>query len=195
MPKISFTPEGLNTIAGIASGMAGVQPAMITGGLEALANAGLSTSITLPGGEAAAAPTEPTFAPPDMGDVPTPTLRVAATVQDGQITSVGGLSAEQLAALGVTLPTLPPDVDNILTSLNAAQIDIVTEPNKLRVTADGTEVIGLEYDEASLASAWTLAKPQLAGGPLGDPAVQQLIEEQFLPLLPGADIKVAITVE
>lgn len=195
MPKISFTPEGLNTVAGIAGSVAGVQPAMITGGLQALANAGLSTSITLPGGEAAPAPTEPTFAPPDLGDVPTPTLRVAATVQDGQITSVGGLSAEQLGALGVTLPTLPPNVADILTSLDAAQIDIVTEPNRLRVVADGTDVIGLDYDQASLQSAWNLAKPQLADGPLGDPALQQLIEEQFLPLLPGSDIRLAITVE
>jgi hypothetical protein len=195
LPKISYTDAGLETIANLAGSTAGVPPAMITGGLAAVTNAGLSTSIALPGGEAAPAPTEPTFAPPDLGDVPTPTLRVAATVQDGQITSVGGLSAEQLGALGVTLPALPPEAANALASLNASQIDIVTEPNKLRVTADGTDVIGLEYDQASLKSAWDLAKPQLANGPLADPALQQLIEEQFLPLLPGADIKVAITVE
>jgi hypothetical protein len=195
MPKISFTPDGLNTVANIASGAAGVQPEMITGGLQALANAGLSTSITLPGGTAAPAPTEPTFAPPDLGDVPTPTMRVAATIQDGQITSVAGLSAEQLSALGVTLPTLPPNVNDILTDLDAAQIDIVTEPNRLRVSADGTDVVSMEYDQASLLAAWNLAKPQLADGPLGDPALQALIEEQFLPLLPGADIRMAITVE
>lgn len=195
LPKITYTDAGLNTIANLAGGMAGVSPQMITGGLAAVTNAGLSTSIALPGGEAAPAPTEPTFAPPDLGDVPTPTLRVAATVKDGQITSVGGLSAEQLSALGVTLPTLPPTVNDALTNLNAKQINIVTEPNKLRVTADGTDVLGLEYDQASLKSAWDLAKPQLADGPLADPALQKLIEEQFLPLLPGADIKIAVTVE
>jgi hypothetical protein len=195
LPKITYTDEGLNTIANLAGATAGVPPQMITGGLQAVTNAGLSTSIALPGGEAAPAPSEPTFAPPDLGDVPTPTLRVAATVQDGQITSIGGLTAEQLGALGVTLPTLPPTVNEALNNLNATQIDIVTEPNKLRVTADGTDVLGLEYDQASLKSAWDLAKPQLANGPLADPALQQLIEEQFLPLLPGADIKVAIAVE
>ncbi len=195
LPKITYTDAGLNTIANLAGGMAGVSPQMITGGLAAVTNAGLSTSIALPGGEAAPAPTEPTFAPPDLGDVPTPTLRVAATVKDGQITSVGGLSAEQLGALGVTLPTLPPSVNDALTNLNAKQIDIVTEPNKLRVIADGTDVLGLEYDQASLKSAWDLAKPQLADGPLADPALQKLIEEQFLPLLPGADVKIAVTVE
>jgi hypothetical protein len=53
----------------------------------------------------------------------------------------------------------------------------------------------MEYDQASLKSAWDLAKPQLANGPLADPGLQQLIEEQFLPLLPGTDLKVAITLE
>jgi hypothetical protein len=195
LPKISYTDEGLNTIANLVGPMAGVSPQMITGGLQAVTSAGLSTSIALPGGEAAPAPTAPTFAPPAASDVPPPTLRVAVTISDGQITSIGGLSAEQLGALGVTLPTLPPEVDTALQGLNAQQINIATEPNRLRVTADDKDVISLEYDQASLQSAWNLAKPQMADGPLADPALQQLIEEQFLPLLPGADIRVSITLE
>ena len=195
LPKISFSPDGLNTVANLAGSLAGVQPAMITGGLQALANAGLSTSITLPGGEAAPAPTEPTFAAPDLGDVPMPTIKVAATVQDGQITSVGGLSAEQLAALGVALPALPANINDTLQSFGAQQVDIVTEPNRLRIVLDGQDTINLEYDQASLLNAWNLAKPQLAGGPLGDPALQALIEEQFLPLLPGSNINLAVTLE
>ena len=195
LPKITYTDQGLNTLANLAGAAAGVSPQMITGGLQAVTSAGLSTSVALPGGQAAPAPTEPTFAPPDLGDVPTPTLRVAATVKDGQITSIGGLSAEQLAALGVALPTLPANVTDALKGLGAKQIDIVTEPNKLRVTADGNDVLGMEYDQASLKSAWDLAKPQLANGPLADPGLQKLIEEQFLPLLPGTDLKIAITLE
>lgn len=195
MPKISFSPEGLNTVANLASSVAGVQPAMITGGLQALANAGLSTSITLPGGEAAPPPTEPTFAAPDLGDVPAPTIKVAATVQDGQITSVGGLSADQLAALGVTLPALPANINDLLTSFGAQQVELVTEPNKLRIVLDGQDTINLEYDQASLLNAWNLAKPQLADGPLGDPALQGLIEQQILPLLPGSNINLAVTLE
>lgn len=195
MPKISFTADGLNTVANLASSLAGVQPAMITGGVQALSNAGLSTSITLPGGEAAAAPTEPTFAAPDLGDVPTPTITVAATVQDGQITSVGGLTAEQLSALGVTLPALPANINSTLESFGAQQVDIVTEPNRMRIVLDGQDTISLEYDQASLLNAWNLAKPQLADGPLSDPAVQALIEEQFLPLLPGSNINLAVTLE
>ncbi len=195
LPKITYTDQGLNTLANLAGAAAGVSPQMITGGLQAVTAAGLSTSVALPGGQAAPAPTEPTFAAPDLGDVPTPTLRVAATVKDGQITSVGGLSAEQLAALGVALPTLPANVTDALNGLGAKQIDIVTEPNKLRVTADGADVLGMEYDQASLKAAWDLAKPQLADGPLADPGLQKLIEEQFLPLLPGTDLKIAITLE
>ena len=195
MPKISFSPDGLNTVANLASSVAGVQPAMITGGLQALANAGLSTSVTLPGGEAAPAPTEPTFTAPDLGDVGTPTIQVAATVQDGQITSVGGLTADQLAALGVALPALPANVNDILTGFGAQQVNIVTAPNKLSILLDGQDTINLEYDQASLLNAWNLAKPQLAGGPLGDPALQALIEEQILPLVPGSNINLAVTLE
>ena len=195
MPKISFSPDGLNTVANLASSVAGVQPAMITGGLQALANAGLSTSVTLPGGEAAPAPTEPTFTAPDLGDVGTPTIQVAATVQDGQITSVGGLTADQLAALGVALPALPANVNDILTGFGAQQVNIVTAPNKLSILLDGQDTINLEYDQASLLNAWNLVKPQLAGGPLGDPALQALIEEQILPLVPGSNINLAVTLE
>lgn len=195
LPKISFSPEGLNTVANLASSVAGVQPAMITGGLQALSNAGLSTSVTLPGGEAAPAPTEPTFAAPDLGDVGAPTLQVAATVQNGQITSVGGLTADQLAALGVALPALPANINDTLESFGAQQVNIVTEPNKLRIVLDGQDTINLEYDQASLLNAWNLAKPQMADGPLGDPALQQLIEEEFLPLLPGSNINLAVTLE
>lgn len=195
LPKISFSPAGLDTVANLASSVAGVQPAMITGGLQALANAGLSTSITLPGGEAAPAPTEPTFAAPDLGDVPTPTIQVAATVQDGQITSVAGLTADQLAALGVTLPALPANINDLLTGFGAEQVNLVTSPNKLSVVLDGQETINLEYDQASLLAMWNLLKPQLAGTALEDPALQGLIEQQFLPLLPGSNINLAVTLQ
>lgn len=195
LPKISFSPAGLDTVANLASSLAGVQPAMITGGLQALSNAGLSTSITLPGGTAAPAPTEPTFTAPDLGDVPTPTIKVAATVQDGQITSVGGLTADQLAALGVALPALPANINDMLTGFGAQQVDIVTSPNKLSILLDGQDTINLEYDQASLLAMWNLLKPQLAGSPLADPALQSLIEEQFLPLLPGSNINLAVTLE
>ncbi len=195
LPTIGFSADGLNTVANLASSVAGVQPQMITGGLQALANAGLSTSITLPGGEPAPAPTTPTFAPPDLGDVPPPTIKVAATIIDGQITSVGGLTAEQLGALGVTLPALPANINDTLKSLNAKQLEIVTEPNMMRILLDGQETINLQYDQASLLSAWNLAKPQLADGPLGDPALQKLIEEEFLPLLPGSNINLTVTLQ
>ena len=151
--------------------------------------------ITLPSGEDAPPPTDPTFAAPGMGDLGTPTLQVAATVQDGQITSVGGLTADQLAALGVALPALPANINDTLKSFGAQQVNLVTEPNKLRIVLDGQDTINLEYDQASLLAAWNLAKPQLAGGPLGDPALQKLVEEQFLPLLPGSNINLAVTLQ
>jgi hypothetical protein len=55
--------------------------------------------------------------------------------------------------------------------------------------------MSIDYDAASLATALDLAKPYLAGTPLEDPAVMQLIQEQILPIAPAADVNVQITVE
>ncbi len=46
-----------------------------------------------------------------------------------------------------------------------------------------------------VAQALELAKPYLAGTPLEDPAVMQLIKDQILPIAPAADLNVQITVE
>jgi hypothetical protein len=124
-----------------------------------------------------------------------PVIRAKVGVKDGQIVSIGDLSAEQLAQLGVTLPALPPNVMQILSDLNAQTVDIVNTPNNLSIKVNGAELMSIDYDAASLATALELAKPYLAGTPLEDPAVMQLIQEQILPIAPAADVNVQITVE
>lgn len=194
LPKISFTTEGLNTVATLASGLAGVPPQMITGGLQAMSSAGLSTSIALPGAQPAPAPTEPTFAAP-ASDQPAPTIKLNAAITGDQITSIAGLDADQMQSLGISLPTLPANVVTMLKGLNAKQINLVNTPGKLTVNLDGKDAINMQYDEASLRTAWDLAKPQLADSPLADPALQKLIEEQVLPLLPTTNLNVAVTLQ
>jgi len=197
MPKINFTPDGLKLIATVASTVGGISPDLVTTGLDLLGKDGINTSIALPGSTSTATggPPEPTFAPPELGDTPAPTLRLAVVVKDGQIASIGGLSAEQLGKLGVTLPPLPPAVADIIKSLDAKTMGIVTKPNALEISVNGTPATTIQYDKTSLAAAWNLAKPSLKGTPLEDPALQKLIEEQILPMLPGADVNIAITVE
>ncbi len=79
LPKINFTADGLNIVAGLAGSATGMKPEMITTGLNALAKDGLSTNISLPPAAGATpveatAPAEPTFAPPDLGDMAAPVL-------------------------------------------------------------------------------------------------------------------------
>ncbi|MBK8795046.1 MAG: hypothetical protein IPM07_00890 [Anaerolineales bacterium] len=83
----------------------------------------------------------------------------------------------------------------ILGDLDAKTVGIVNTPNNLAISVNGSELMSLDYDAASLAAALELAKPYLAGTPLEDPAVMQLVQEQILPIAPAADLNVQITVE
>jgi len=124
-----------------------------------------------------------------------PVIRLNAAVQNGQIVSVGGLPAEALAALGVELPTLPPDVMKILNDLGAKTVDIVNSPNNLSIQVNGAELLSIDYDAASLATVLQLAGPYLAGTPLEDPAVMKLVQEVILPIAPAADLQVQLTIQ
>ena len=197
LPRIRFAPDSMATVAGIVGSQTGLPPALLDAGLNTLLkDGGITTRIALSGEvDQSAAPAEATFAPADLGDMAAPVIRAKVGVKAGQIVSVGDLSAEQLAQLGVTLPALPPNVMQILSDLDAQTVDIVNTPNNLSIKVNGAELMSIDYDAASLATALELAKPYLAGTPLEDPAVMQLIQEQILPIAPAADVNVQITVE
>ncbi len=197
LPRIRFAPDSMATVAGIVGSQTGLPPALLDAGLNTLLkDDGITTRIALSGEvDQSAAPAEATFAPAELGDMAAPVIRAKVGVKDGQIVSVGDLSAEQLAQLGVTLPALPPNVMQILSDLDAQTVDIVNTPNNLSIKVNGAELMSIDYDAASLATALELAKPYLAGTPLEDPAVMQLIQEQILPIAPAADVNVQITVE
>ena len=196
LPSIRFAPGGLATIAGIAGAQSGISGDAINALLDTVLKDGLSTVVAV--GDAAtteAAPVEASYAPAELGDMAAPVIKLNATLKDGQITSVGGLSAEQLAGLGVALPALPANVMQILGDLDAKTVGIVNTPNNLEISVNGAPVASIDYDAASLATALELAKPYLAGTPLEDPAVMQLIKDQILPIAPAADLNVQIAVE
>ncbi len=196
LPRIRFAPGSMATIAGIAGAQSGLPPALLDAGMNALLKDGITTRIALSGEvDQSAAPAEATYAPAELGDMAAPVIRAKIGVKGGQIVSIGDLSAEQLAQLGVTLPALPPNVMQILNDLKAKTVDIVNTPNNLSIKVNGAELMSIDYDAASLATALELAKPYLAGTPLEDPAVMQLIQEQILPIAPAADVNVQITVE
>ncbi|MBW7886063.1 MAG: hypothetical protein H3C34_26220, partial [Caldilineaceae bacterium] len=196
LPQINLSPAGLNVVANLVGTQAGISPQLVTTGVDALLKDGLSTTISLPGASGeAAAPGEPSFAPADLGDMAPPVIRAKVGVKNGQIASVGDLTADQLAALGVALPALPPNVMQILGDLNAKQVDIVSQPNALQINVNAEQVASIKYDQTSLQAAYGVAKPFLKGTLLENPGLSQLIEDQILPLVPAADINVQITIE
>lgn len=196
LPRIRFAPGSMPVIAGIVGAQTGLPANLIDAGVNTLLKDGITTRIALSGEvDQSAAPAEATYAPADLGGMAPPVIRAKVGVKDGQIVSVGDLSSEQLAQLGVALPALPPNVMQILSDLDAKTVDIVNTPNNLAISVNGSELMSIDYDAASLAAALDLAKPYLAGTPLEDPAVMKLIQEQILPIAPAADVNVQITVE
>jgi len=196
LPRIRFGPNGLNTLLGVVGPQTGLPAPVLTTLTDALLKDGINTRIALAGELADVAPLgEPSFAPADLGGMAAPVIRLNAAVQNGQIVSVGGLPAEALAALGVELPTLPPDVMKILNDLGAKTVDIVNSPNNLSIQVNGAELLSIDYDAASLATVLQLAGPYLAGTPLEDPAVMKLVQEVILPIAPAADLQVQLTIQ
>ncbi len=196
LPRIRFGPNGLNTLLGAVGPQTGLPAPVLTTLTDALLKDGINTRIALAGELAdVAPPAEPTFAPADLGGLTAPSIRLNATVQNGQIVSVGGLPAEALAALGVELPALPPEVMTILSDLGAETVEIVNTPNNLSIQINGAELLSIDYDTASLATVLELAGPYLAGTPLEDPAVMKLVQDVILPIAPAADLRVVLNVE
>ena len=191
LPTINFTPAGRTAIAGIVSSQAGVSPDLINGGLDILAKGGVAASIELPGGGSAA----PAVTIPAAPDVAPPVIRANIVVDNGEIVSFGGIPAATLGALGVTLPTLPPEVMSILGSLGADTINLTVQPDGLTILAGGEEVLSVAYDATSLGALWGLAKP-LAGATLADnPGLTQLIEQMILPMMTISDVNVTIELQ
>lgn len=204
LPTVQWTDESLNTILNdVVQPLTGVAPGVLgsVGALTSiLERSPLQAAVSLPataGAEPVEVPEEidTTMTPPDLGEFSPPTIHLEADFADGQLQSVSGLSADALASLGVEGVSLPPNVLEIFDNLNADTVNISTEPNQLNVNVNGETLLSLAYDQDSLAGLLELAAPFAEGTPLQDEAVMQLVEEQILPLAPGADLDVTLNLQ
>jgi hypothetical protein len=200
LPTVTWTAEGIATIAEIAAPMAGVNPALIDQGLAMIGNTGVDVKVELPVAEGAAPITIPTtitttMAAPDLGDVSAPTIHLRATYADGKPKEIGGLPASLLAALGINLPELPPDLVASLNEQGVKEIVLQTQPGAFVVLLNGEPAMTINYDTASLLAALDLAKPFLGDSPVSSPAMQKLLREQIIPLVPGANVEIVVTLE
>ncbi|RIK36251.1 MAG: hypothetical protein DCC55_27860 [Chloroflexi bacterium] len=189
LPTITWTAETLNTLAGVVAPLTGMDPAMV-GSLLTLVreSGGLQANIGIGDAEPVAAEIDRTLEPASVEGAPI--LRLNANVQNGSIQSIEGLG--NLADLGIDPIALPPNVMQILGQLNAQQVTIDTGDGKVDVQVNGNTALTLNWDIPSIQTALQLAGPFLAGTPLEDPNVARLVNEQIVPLLPGADVDVTL---
>ena len=199
LPSITWNDESIETLANVVAPMAGMSAAGINSLLGIAHDTGLSTVVNVPAGEGAA-PVDAageisrSFAPVDLGDMAPPTIRLDATFDSaGNLKSLGNLPAAAIGPLSDI--TLSPDAMAALTDLGAGELSIVTEANQLNILMDGETALSVGYDVPSLQAALELAAPFLGDTPLSDPAVNQLLIEQILPLLPASNLDVTVVIE
>ncbi len=193
LPTITWTPESMQTLAGIIAPLAGIDPAMIANGMTLIEETGaIKASIAMPGVTATTTEINKTMATPATSDTPGAVIHADAVYSDGGIQSIGGLPDGAIPGLPLALP---PNVAGILNGLNAQEIELATDPGKLNLLLDGSIALTINYDDASLAETLKLAGPFLAGTPLENPAVVTLIQEQILPQVPGADLDIKVALQ
>ncbi|RLT37944.1 MAG: hypothetical protein DWI57_12920 [Chloroflexi bacterium] len=168
LPVISWTGASLDTFGKVATELFGVSPGLTGGGLAILRSImlktgiGMSLDMPLAAGatplsfDAAFDVTKPTFeAAPGGGGKPS--LQMGLVFQDGNLVSLGGVSMETLAPLGVAGVSLPATLIDLLEGLGAGKIGLATSDNMIEILADGNRLLGVEYDTASLDLALGVA--------------------------------------
>lgn len=201
LPTISLSDESAGTLAALVGPMAGIEPALITEGLDVVRGLGADVSLELPvadGVEPIEMPEEIdlTMASPEIGDINVPTIQLNAKYGDQGFTEVGGISADTLARLGVELPMLPPDLMNTLRQQNVSSLNINAGQGALNIGVDGETALTVDYDRESLQAALELAAPFLGeSSPINEPVLAGFLREQILPILPAAQVNVTLELE
>jgi len=199
-PAISWTPAGVDLLATLAPALAGVSADQVRGIDNVIDQSDVGLNIALPGAEAAPAPAEgaaaaPTFAPVDLGDFAPPIIQAQLQMDAaGNVTQLGNIAMADVASMGIPASiALPANVVDILKSTGAKQLSIVTDgQGHADVTLDGQPAISLDFDSDSLRALLTTLKPMINVPLLDNPVVSQLIDEQIMPLAPGAQVNIGV---
>ena len=201
LPVINLGENTLDTFVNqMAEPLLGMSPDALSGNLglvkSLMADKPLKLNLTLPGGQPSTGEIDTTLQPATVGDFAPPTIHLDATYADGKLADLSGISAEQLGDLASSLPELPANVQTMLQSIGAQQVEIKNGDNKLSILFNGDEFISLDYDEPTVKRLLDLAGPFLgADSPLNDPALSGIINEQILPLAPGSDIDITLNLQ
>ncbi len=199
-PAISWSPEGIDLIKTLAPALAGVSADQIQGVMDLLNQTEVGLNVALPGAEAAAAPATdalpaPEFAAVDLGEFAPPIIRAELQMDAaGNVTRIGNVEMADVASMGLPASiALPANVVDILKATGANQLAIVANgQGHLDVTLDGQPAISLDFDSDSLRMLLATLKPILNIDILNNPVISQIIDEQIMPLAPGAQLDIAI---
>ncbi|MEZ4713289.1 MAG: hypothetical protein R3A44_39240 [Caldilineaceae bacterium] len=201
LPVINLGANTLDTFVNdMAEPLLGMSPDALSGNLglvkSLMADKPLKVNLTLPGGQPSSGEIDTTLQAPEMGDFAPPTIHVNATYAGGKLADLNGITAEQLGDLASSIPELPANIQTMLQSVGANQVEIKNGANKLSIMFNGDEFISLDYDAPTLKRLLDLAGPFLGpDSPLSDPALSTIINDQILPLAPGSDIDITLNLQ
>ncbi|MBX3050140.1 MAG: hypothetical protein KF753_01630 [Caldilineaceae bacterium] len=198
LPVISWTDASLDTFGDVATDLFGVSPGLLGGGLAIVRSivqkTAIGMSLDMPVATGATAMSfdaaydvaAPAFeAAASTG--PKPSLQMGLVFKDGNLVSLGGISMETLAPLGVAGVSLPANVADLLDSIGAGKINLTTSDNLIELLADGSRLVGIEYDSASLDRALGLA-----GQFVSDPSQLESVAAA-LPIVLASDVNLEVS--
>lgn len=206
LPVLSWTDKSLDVVQNILGGALGISPDLLGTGLTFLKSSDVGLAVTLPvaeGAEAVSLPenfdvTAVQMEAPQLGDLSMPALQLGLVLNGTEIESIGNIPADTLRTMGIALPNLPPNVANILGSLDSNQLTVNTMPNGLELAADGESLLKMNYDSPTIQKLLSLAGPFLpdtTAETLADPDVAKLVAEQLLPMIVAADLSLVAEVK
>lgn len=200
LPVISWTDASLDSFGDVATDLFGVSPGLLGGGLAIVRSivqkTGIGMSLDMPLAASAAAMSfdaaydvaAPAFAAAASGGGK-PSLQMGLVFKDGNLVSLGGIPAETLASLGVAGVTLPANVTGLLDSIGAGKVNLTTVGNSIELLADGSRLVGIQYDNASLDRALGIA-----GLFVSDPAQLEMLGSA-LPEILASDLNLEVTLD
>jgi len=200
LPTVTWTPESLPILSKVIGPMAGGEE-LINTVLPVALGLGPNVKVNIPAASGTTTITVPdnaTFAiQPITATEGAPVITLTLGVDSqGNITQLGGFSAEDLATLGINLPALPPDSLAALQTAGVKQVTLNTTPGVLHVMLDGTDALNINYDQPSIEKTLEIATPFLGeDSMITQPQINQLLREQIIPLLLSSQVNVAIDMQ
>jgi hypothetical protein len=199
LPTVTWTEESLPLLAEVIGPMAGGTD-LINTLLPVALGLGPNVKVNLPlaaGATAVEVPAEVDFAIQPVEAAPdAPIINVDLAIDAaGNLLALGGFTAAEFAELGITLPAIPADSLAALRTAGVGQLELDTEPGILNVLFDGSNALALNYDEPSMMTTLDIAAPFLGDSIINDPAINQLLREQIMPLVLTSNADVTIDLE